>query len=71
MLAGTTVRDPATTWIDVEVTLEPDTVLEPNVLLRGSTHVATGATVGPELPSSPTPWSVPARASPTRRPTAP
>ena len=38
---------PPRTWIDVDVTLEPDTVLEPNVLLRGSTHVATGATVGP------------------------
>ena len=47
MLAGTTVRDPATTWIDVEVTLEPDTLLEPNVLLRGSSHLASGATVGP------------------------
>jgi bifunctional UDP-N-acetylglucosamine pyrophosphorylase/glucosamine-1-phosphate N-acetyltransferase len=47
MLAGTTVRDPATTWIEADVTLEPDTVLEPNVLLRGSTHVATGAVIGP------------------------
>jgi bifunctional UDP-N-acetylglucosamine pyrophosphorylase/glucosamine-1-phosphate N-acetyltransferase len=47
MRAGTTVVDPATTWIDVDVTLAPDTLLEPNVLLRGSTQVATGATVGP------------------------
>ena len=31
MRAGTTVVDPATTWIDADVTLEPDTHLEPNV----------------------------------------
>ena len=47
MRAGTTVIDPASTWIDADVTLEPDTHLEPNVLLRGSTHVASGAVVGP------------------------
>jgi bifunctional UDP-N-acetylglucosamine pyrophosphorylase/glucosamine-1-phosphate N-acetyltransferase len=47
MRAGTTVVDPATTWIDADVTLEPDTLLEPNVLLRGATHLATGSTVGP------------------------
>ena len=47
MRAGTTVVDPATTWIDADVTLQPDTLLEPNVLLRGVTSVATGATVGP------------------------
>lgn len=48
MLAGTTVRDPASTWVDTGVTLEPDTVLEPNVILRGATHVAAGAVVGPD-----------------------
>jgi bifunctional UDP-N-acetylglucosamine pyrophosphorylase/glucosamine-1-phosphate N-acetyltransferase len=47
MRAGVTVRDPATTWIDVDVRLEPDTVIEPNTLLRGTTTVATGAHVGP------------------------
>ena len=47
MRAGVTVRDPETTWIDVGVTLEADTVLEPNTLLRGATTVATGAQVGP------------------------
>ncbi len=47
MLAGTTVLDPATTWIDADVTLEPETVLEPNVVLRGTTSIATGAVVGP------------------------
>jgi bifunctional UDP-N-acetylglucosamine pyrophosphorylase / glucosamine-1-phosphate N-acetyltransferase len=47
MLAGTTVIDPVTTWIDVGVTLEPETVLEPNTILRGTTSIATGAVVGP------------------------
>ena len=47
MRAGATVVDPATTWIDSDVTLEPDTVVEPNVLLRGRTHVARGAIIGP------------------------
>ncbi len=48
MLAGTTVMDPATTWIDTDVTLQPETVLEPNVVLRGRTSIATGAVVGPD-----------------------
>jgi len=47
MRAGVAVLDPATTWIDAGVTLEPDATVEPNTLLRGSTHVAAGATVGP------------------------
>ena len=47
MRAGVTVVDPATTWVDVDVTLEPDAVLEPNTLLRGTTTVAAGAAVGP------------------------
>jgi bifunctional UDP-N-acetylglucosamine pyrophosphorylase / glucosamine-1-phosphate N-acetyltransferase len=47
MRAGVTVRDPQTTWIDVGVRVEADTVLEPNTLLRGTTTVATGAQVGP------------------------
>ena len=47
MRAGVSVLDPASTWVDSDVTLEPDVVLEPNTLLRGTTRVATGATVGP------------------------
>lgn len=49
MRAGVTVVDPASTWIDVTVTLEPDVVLEPNTYLRGRTTVAQGAVVGPEV----------------------
>ena len=47
MLSGVTVIDPATTWVDVDVTLEPDVVIEPNVLLRGTTSVQRDAVVGP------------------------
>ena len=48
MLDGVTVADPATTWIDADVRLEPDVTLLPGVQLRGRTTVATGATVGPD-----------------------
>ena len=42
-----TIVDPATTWIDVTVTLERDAVIEPNTQLRGATSVGAGAVVGP------------------------
>jgi bifunctional UDP-N-acetylglucosamine pyrophosphorylase/glucosamine-1-phosphate N-acetyltransferase len=48
MLAGVTVVDPATTWVDVTVSLEPDAVLLPNVQLHGTTSVASGAEIGPD-----------------------
>src|SRR5450759_3892145 len=48
MIAGVTVIDPATTWVDVTVELEPDVTLEPGVQLRGETVVHRGATVGPD-----------------------
>ncbi|MGY1630911.1 bifunctional UDP-N-acetylglucosamine diphosphorylase/glucosamine-1-phosphate N-acetyltransferase GlmU [Geodermatophilus sp. SYSU D01186] len=48
MRAGVTVVDPATTWVDVTVTVAPDAVLEPGVQLQGTTSVATGAVVGPD-----------------------
>ncbi len=47
MLAGVTVVDPATTWVDATVTFEPDCVVEPYTRLRGATSVARGAVVGP------------------------
>ena len=47
MLAGVTIVDPRTTWIDAEVVLEPDAVIHPFTVLRGSSHVAAGAEVGP------------------------
>jgi bifunctional UDP-N-acetylglucosamine pyrophosphorylase/glucosamine-1-phosphate N-acetyltransferase len=48
MRAGVTIMDPATTWIDVTVTLERDAVVEPNTHLRGATVIGEGASVGPD-----------------------
>ncbi|MEX0674870.1 MAG: bifunctional UDP-N-acetylglucosamine diphosphorylase/glucosamine-1-phosphate N-acetyltransferase GlmU [Gaiellaceae bacterium] len=47
MLAGVTIVDPATTWIDPSVELAPDAVIEPFTVLRGTTRVGAGARVGP------------------------
>jgi bifunctional UDP-N-acetylglucosamine pyrophosphorylase / glucosamine-1-phosphate N-acetyltransferase len=47
MLAGVTIVDPATTWIDASVTIEQETVIHPFTVLRGATSVATGAEIGP------------------------
>jgi bifunctional UDP-N-acetylglucosamine pyrophosphorylase/glucosamine-1-phosphate N-acetyltransferase len=48
MRAGVTVVDPATTWLDVDVTLARDVVLAPGVQLHGTTTVGEGAQVGPD-----------------------
>lgn len=47
MLAGVTVVDPATTWVDVTVTFGQDAVVHPGTQLLGATHVGEGAEVGP------------------------
>ncbi|MCU1437885.1 MAG: glmU [Naasia sp.] len=47
-LAGVTVQDPATTWIDLTVSIEPDVELLPGTQLQGATSVATGAVIGPD-----------------------
>ncbi|MCX5524572.1 bifunctional UDP-N-acetylglucosamine diphosphorylase/glucosamine-1-phosphate N-acetyltransferase GlmU [Streptomyces bobili] len=47
MLAGVTVVDPATTWVDVAVTFEQDAVVLPGTQLLGTTRLAEGAVVGP------------------------
>ncbi|MEU6931198.1 bifunctional UDP-N-acetylglucosamine diphosphorylase/glucosamine-1-phosphate N-acetyltransferase GlmU [Streptomyces sp. NPDC046385] len=47
MLAGVTVVDPGSTFVDVTVTFEPDAVVLPNTLLLGATHVGEDAVVGP------------------------
>jgi bifunctional UDP-N-acetylglucosamine pyrophosphorylase/glucosamine-1-phosphate N-acetyltransferase len=49
MLAGVTIVDPATTWIEADVTLEPDAVVHPFTVLRGSTAVAAAAEIGPHV----------------------
>jgi len=48
MLAGVTMIDPTTVWIDSSVTIETDAVILPNVMLTGATTVAARATVGPD-----------------------
>jgi bifunctional UDP-N-acetylglucosamine pyrophosphorylase/glucosamine-1-phosphate N-acetyltransferase len=48
MRAGVTILDPATTWIDVTVTLDKDVVIDQNTQLRGATVVGEAATVGPD-----------------------
>ena len=47
MGAGVTVVDPASTWVDVGVTLEAGVRIEPSTQLEGRTAVAAGAHVGP------------------------
>jgi bifunctional UDP-N-acetylglucosamine pyrophosphorylase/glucosamine-1-phosphate N-acetyltransferase len=48
MRAGVTVVDPATTWVDVTVALEPDVTLLPGTMLHGATEVARDAVIGPD-----------------------
>ncbi len=47
MLAGVTLVDPATTYIEPGVTLGRDTVVWPNSYLQGDTHIGEACTIGP------------------------
>jgi len=47
MLAGVTITDSASTWIEPGVELEADAVVHPFTVLRGATRVAAGAEIGP------------------------
>ncbi|HEU5222651.1 MAG TPA: bifunctional UDP-N-acetylglucosamine diphosphorylase/glucosamine-1-phosphate N-acetyltransferase GlmU [Candidatus Lumbricidophila sp.] len=47
-LNGVTIEDPATTWIDLNVTIEPDVTIRPGTQLKGATSIAAGAVVGPD-----------------------
>ncbi len=46
-LAGVTLEDPDTTWIDVGVTLGADTTIGPGCVLRGDTDIGGDVQVGP------------------------
>lgn len=46
---GVTIVDPATTYIDVTVTIEPDATILPFCFLEGTTVVRAGAEVGPNV----------------------
>ena len=45
--AGVTIVDPASTLIDVTITIGRDTTIEPSSYLRGTTSIGEGCTVGP------------------------
>ena len=45
---GVTVIDPATTWIDADVEIGPDTVVQPGTQLLGATAIGSGCTIGPD-----------------------
>lgn len=45
---GVTIVDPASTWIDVDVTLAEDVTILPGTQLHGATAIAAGATIGPD-----------------------
>ena len=47
MRQGVSILDSASTWLDVDVDLQADVVIRPQVTLRGPTSVASGAVVGP------------------------
>jgi bifunctional UDP-N-acetylglucosamine pyrophosphorylase/glucosamine-1-phosphate N-acetyltransferase len=47
MLEGVTLIDPATTYIDADVEIGPDTVIYPMTLLEGRTRVGAGCQLGP------------------------
>lgn len=47
-MAGVTIVDPASTWIDVDVTIGRDTVVHPGTQLLGRTQVGTHCVVGPD-----------------------
>ena len=47
MLAGVTIVDPASTWIDADVVIEADALIHPFTVIRGLSRVAARAEIGP------------------------
>ncbi|MBI5289392.1 MAG: bifunctional UDP-N-acetylglucosamine diphosphorylase/glucosamine-1-phosphate N-acetyltransferase GlmU [Chloroflexi bacterium] len=47
MLAGVTIVDPASTYIDADVTIGVDTVIEPQTHVRGASEIEGGCVIGP------------------------
>jgi bifunctional UDP-N-acetylglucosamine pyrophosphorylase / glucosamine-1-phosphate N-acetyltransferase len=47
MLAGVTMIDPQSTYIEPDVTIGADTMIWPNTILRGSTVIGSGCELGP------------------------
>jgi bifunctional UDP-N-acetylglucosamine pyrophosphorylase/glucosamine-1-phosphate N-acetyltransferase len=46
--AGVTIVDPASTWIDVDVTIGRDTMIQPGTQLLGATRIAGRCQIGPD-----------------------
>jgi len=47
MYAGVTILDPVTTYIDDEVTIEPDTIILPGTMITGKTRIGSACRIGP------------------------
>jgi bifunctional UDP-N-acetylglucosamine pyrophosphorylase / glucosamine-1-phosphate N-acetyltransferase len=47
MLAGVTIVDPSSTWIDAGVQIEPDVTIHPFSVIRGDVRIASGVDIGP------------------------
>jgi len=47
MMAGVSIIDPATTYIDKEAVIGSDTVIYPGTHIRGKTEIGSGCNVGP------------------------
>jgi bifunctional UDP-N-acetylglucosamine pyrophosphorylase/glucosamine-1-phosphate N-acetyltransferase len=47
MLAGVTIVDPASTWIEAGVEIEQDVTVHPFTVIRGEVRLASGVEVGP------------------------
>lgn len=45
---GVTIVDPASTFIDATVTIEPDAIIQPFTFLEGMTTIGAGAEIGPQ-----------------------
>jgi bifunctional UDP-N-acetylglucosamine pyrophosphorylase/glucosamine-1-phosphate N-acetyltransferase len=47
MLAGVTIVDPQTTWIEADVQIEPDVTVHPFTVIRSDVRIASGSEIGP------------------------
>ncbi len=47
MAEGVTIEDPATTYVDWNVTIGPDTVVHPCTIIRSGSRIGAGSRVGP------------------------
>jgi bifunctional UDP-N-acetylglucosamine pyrophosphorylase/glucosamine-1-phosphate N-acetyltransferase len=47
MLDGVTIIDPRSTYVDLDVSVGPDTTLHPGTVLQGATTIGSGCEIGP------------------------